>query len=114
VDPRNRMGLDARTPEDQWTVEAANRSKEDFLARIADPSLVLWLRPDSPDYGLKVTPSLHLIDTREGGRIAVEDPVNQGISDLFASTRNDEAKPASGIRSASDRSRRRTSREGAE
>jgi hypothetical protein len=114
VDPRTRMGLDALTPEDQRTVEAAIRSKEDFLARIADPSQVFRLRANSPYYALKITPSLRLIYTREGDRIAVEDLVNQGIIDLFASTRNDEAKPASRKRSTSDRSRRRASRKGAE
>jgi hypothetical protein len=114
VEPRARMGLDALTPEDRRTVEEAIRSKEAFLARISNPSRVFRLRQTAPYYALKITPSLRLIYTREGDRIAVEDLVNQGIIDLLASTRNEEAKPIPRGRSTPDRSRRRASREDAE
>jgi hypothetical protein len=63
---------------------------------------------------LKVTPSLRLIYTREGDRIAVEDLVNPGIIDLFGATGSKGPKPTTGKRSTADRSRRRGSREGAE
>ncbi len=114
VGPRARMGLDVLTPEERRTIEEAIRSKEDFLARIADPSRVFRLRPNSPYYALKITPSLRLIYTRYGDRIYVEDLMNQGMMDLLSSPGDDETKSRSGKRSPPNRARRRTSREGAE
>jgi hypothetical protein len=114
VDPRIKIGLDSLTPEDRQAVADATRSKEDFLARISDPSRVFRLRPNAPYLALKITPSLRLIYTREGDRIEVVDLTNQGLIDWFASMRSDRAKPPSGKRITSARSRRRGSREGAE
>jgi len=114
VDPRTRTGLDVLTPEDRRTIEEAIRSKEDFLARISDPSQVFQVRPNSRYYALKVTPRLRLIYTREGDRIIVEDLMNQGMMDLLSSPDSDDTKSRSSKRSTSDRGRRRGSREGAE
>jgi hypothetical protein len=114
VGPRARMGLDVLTPEDRRTIEEAIRSKEDFLARISDPSQVFLLRPGSRYYALKITPSLRLIYTRDGDRIYVEDLMNQGMIDLLLSPGNDETGSRSGKRSAPNRTRRRASRAGAE
>ena len=77
--PASAIGLDAPTPEDRRAVEEAIRSKEDFLARISDPSRVFRLRPNDPYFALKVTPRLRLIYTREGDRISVEDPDEPGL-----------------------------------
>jgi hypothetical protein len=110
VDPRTRMGLDALTPEDQQTVEEAIRSKEDFLARISDPSQVFLLRPGSRYYALKVTARHRLIYTREGDRIIVEDLMNQGLLDRYGAKR---ARPARGERSPAARQKRQSRREGA-
>jgi hypothetical protein len=107
VDSSIRAGLDAATPEDRRAVEEVIRSKEDFLARIADPSRVFRLRPNDPYYALKVTPRLRLIYTREGDRIAVEFLTNQGFLDRYASMGGDEAKPPSKKRAAAGRSGRR-------
>ncbi len=114
VDPGIRMGLDALTPEDRRIVEEAIRSKEGFLARIADPSRVFRLRPTAPYLALKVTPRLRLIYTREGDRIEVVDLMNQGFLDRYASMQGDRAEPASKKRASSARARRRDSREGVE
>ena len=112
--PASASAWTALTPEDQRTVEEAIRSKEDFLARISDPSQVYRLRPKYPYFALKITPRLRLIYTREGDRITVEILTNQGFLDRYVSTRGDEAEAASGKRSASSRRRRRAPREGAE
>jgi hypothetical protein len=114
VDPRIKIGLDALTPEDRRTVEEATRSKEDFLARISDPSQVFRLRPNAPYLALKITPTLRLIYTREADRIDVVDLRHQGMIDWFASMRSAQAKPPPGKRITSARSQRRGSREGAE
>jgi hypothetical protein len=104
VDPSTRAGLDTATPEARRAVEEAIRSKEDFLARISDPSRVFRLRPNDPYYALKVTPRLRLIDTREGDRIAVEILTNQGFLDRYASMGGDEPKSASRKRATADQS----------
>jgi hypothetical protein len=114
VDPGIRIGLDALTPEDRRTVEEAIRSKENFLARISDPSQVFRLRPNDPYIALKVTPRLRLIYTREGDRITVVDLMNQGFLDRYAVMQSDQAEPASGKGASSTRARRRVPREGAE
>jgi hypothetical protein len=114
VDPRIKIGLDSLTPADRRTVEEATRSKEDFLARIADSSRVFRLRPNAPYLALKITPSLRLIYTREGDRIDVVDLTNQGLIDWFASMPSDEAEPAPRERITPARSQPRDSREGAE
>jgi hypothetical protein len=113
VDPRIGIGLDALTPEDRRSVEEATRSKENFLARISDPSQVFRLRPSAPYHALKIGSSLRLIYTREGDRIDVVDLMNQGFLDRYASMRTDRAKSASRKRSASGRSQRRGPHEGA-
>jgi hypothetical protein len=114
VDPRIKIGLDSLTPEDRQAVADATRSKEDFLARISDPSRVFRLRPNAPYLALKITPDLRLIYTREGDRIDVVDLRHQGMLDWFASMRSDRAKPASRKGITSARGQRRGSREGAE
>jgi hypothetical protein len=110
VDPRIKIGLDALTLKDRRAVEEATRSKEDFLARISDPSRVFRLRPGSRYYALKVTPRLRLIYTREGDRIVVEDLMNQGLLDRYGAKR---ARPARGERNSSPCGQRRSRREGA-
>jgi hypothetical protein len=110
VDPRIKIGLDALTPEDRRTVEEATRSKEDFLARISDPTRVFRLRPGSRYYALKVTSRLRFIYTREGDRINVEDLMNQGLLDRYGAKR---ARPARGERNPSARGQRQSRREGA-
>jgi hypothetical protein len=114
VGPLTRMGLDALSPAERRTIEGAICSKKNFLARISEPSQVFRLRPNSPYFALKVTPSLRLIYTRDGDRIVVEDLMNQGMIDLLSPPGDDEAKSKSAKRRTSNRSRRRTSREGAE
>ena len=114
VDPGIRIGLDALTPEDRRAVEEAIRSKETFLARIADPDQVFRLRPNDPYLALKVTPRLRLIYTREGERIRVVDLMNQGFLDRYATLQGDRAEPASHEGGSSTRARRRVPREDAE
>jgi hypothetical protein len=114
VDPRIKIGLDVLTPKDRQAVEEAIRSKEDFLARISDPSQVFRLRPKDPYIALKVTPRLRLIYTREGDRIEVVDLMNQGFLDRYATLQIGPAEPAPKEQGTSARGRRRGSREGAE
>jgi hypothetical protein len=114
VDPGIRIGLDALTPEDRRAVEEAIRSKETFLARIADPDQVFRLRPNDPYLALKVTPRLRLIYTREGDHIEVVDLMNQGFLDRYATLQSGRAEPASDKGGSSTRARRRVRREDSE
>ena len=114
VDPGVRIGLDALKPDDRRAVEEAIRSKENFLARIAEPGQVFRLRPNDPYLALKVTPRLRLIYTREGDRIEVVDLMNQGFLDRYATLQSDRAEPTSDKGGSSTRARGRVPREGAE
>src|SRR5947209_20106000 len=84
VEPRVRIGLDVLSPKERRIVEDATKSKARFLALIAEPKNVERLRPNGPDYLLKITPRLRLIYTQEDGRISVLDLTSQAMLDRFA------------------------------